>query len=136
MFRAGFDAQPAGAALFGVDEQRLLPAVRRPFESADESQTNSQVGRKRFHFEDGVWAGGDTIRFAFAFVAINDGNEDARVLSAGGGIGHLRFFHLVCHLVELEIRENLRDGKNEQEYEENKILPAGERSDEHVLRFA
>lgn len=88
MFGAGFDAQPAGAALFGMDEQRLLPAMRCPFESADESQTNSQVSGKRIHFENGVRAGGYTIRFAFAFVAVNDRDKDARVLSAGGGIGH------------------------------------------------
>ena len=52
MFRAGFDTQPAGAALLGVDEQRLLPAMRCPFEFADESQTSSQVGWKRIHFMD------------------------------------------------------------------------------------
>jgi hypothetical protein len=91
MFGAGFDAQSAGAAFFGVDEKRLLPAVRRPFESADESQTRSEVGGKRFHFEDGVGAGGDAIRFAFAFVAVNHGDENARVLSAGGGVGHADF---------------------------------------------
>ena len=84
----------------------MLPPVRCPFESADESQPNSQVGRKRFRFEDGVWAGGYAIRFAFAFVAVNHRDEYARLLSAGGGIGHLRFFHLVCHLVEFEVREN------------------------------
>lgn len=88
MFRAGFDTQPAGTALFGMDEQRLLPAVRCPFESADESQTNSQVGGKRIHFEDGIRAGGDAIRFAFTFVAVNHRDEDARVLSAGGCVGH------------------------------------------------
>lgn len=89
MLGAGFDAQPASATLFGVDEQRLLPAVRCPFESADESQTNSQVGGKRFYFEDGIRAGGDAVRFAFAFVAVNHGDEDARVLAAGGCVGHL-----------------------------------------------
>ena len=76
MFGAGLDAQPAGTALFGVDKQRLLPAMRRPFESANESQTNSQVGGKRIHFEDGIRAGGD---------------EDARFLAAGGGVCHAAF---------------------------------------------
>ena len=106
MFGAGLDAQPAGTALFRVGEKRLLPAMRCPFESADESQTSSQVGGKRFHFEDGIRAGGDAIRFAFTFVAVNHRDEDARVLSAGGGVGHLGFFHLVRHLVEFEVREN------------------------------
>jgi len=106
MFRAGFDTQPAGAALLGVDEQRLLPAMCCPFEFADEGQTHSQVSGKRFYFEYGIWTGGHTIRFAFAFVAVNHRDEDARVLSAGGGVGHLGFFHLVRHLVEFEVREN------------------------------
>ena len=106
MFWAGFDAQPAGAALLGVDEQRLLPAMRCPFEFADESQARSQVRWKRIYFENRIRAGGDAIRFAFAFVPVNHRDEDARVLSAGGFVGHLRFFHLVCHLVEFEVREN------------------------------
>lgn len=92
MFGAGFDAQPAGAALLGMDEQRLLPAVRCPFEFADESQTSSQISGKRIHFENGVWAGGHAIRFAFAFVAVNHWGKDARVLATGGGIGHVRLF--------------------------------------------
>lgn len=136
MFGAGFDAQPAGAALFGVDEECLLPAVRCPFYSADESQTSSQVGRKRFHFEDGIRAGGYTIRFAFAFVTVNQRDEYARLLSAGGGIGHLGFFHLVCHLIEFEVRENFRDGEDDQEDKEHRDAAARERGDEHVLRFA
>ena len=82
MFRAGLDAQSAGAALLRLDEQRLLPAVRCPFESADESQTSSQVRRKRINFEDGVRAGGDTVRFAFAFVAVDHWDEDAGFLFA------------------------------------------------------
>ena len=92
VFGAGLDTQPAGAALFGVDEQRLLPAMRCPFESADESQTLSQVSGKRIHFENGIRAGGHAIRFAFAFVAVNYGDKDTRVLAAGGGVGHIISF--------------------------------------------
>jgi len=88
VFRTGFDTQPAGTAFFGLDEQRLLPAMRCPFEFSDESQTHSQVRWKRIYFEDGVWAGGHAICFALAFVAVNDGYKDARVLSAGGGVSH------------------------------------------------
>ena len=92
MFGAGLHAQSAGAALLGVGEQGLLPAMRCPFESADESQTNSQIRGKRIHFEDGVWAGGHAIRFAFTFVAVNHRDEDARLLTAGGCIGHVSSF--------------------------------------------
>ena len=91
MFRTGFDAQPAGTALFRVGEKRLLPAMRCPFESADESQTSSQFSGKRIHFEDGIRAGGDAVRFAFTAVAVNHGDENARLLFAGGCICHQTF---------------------------------------------
>ena len=114
MFRAGLDTQPAGAALFGVDEQRLLPAMRCPFEFADESQTSSQVGWKRIHFEDGIRAGGDAIRFAFAFVAVNHGDEDARVLAAGGCVCHAAFsisFAILLSLIYVRISGMVKTNK-------------------------
>jgi len=89
MFGAGLNAQSAGAALFRVDEKRLLPAVRHPFEFADESQTSSQFRGKRIHFEDGVGAGWHTVRFAFTAVAVNDGGEDACILFAFFGVSSL-----------------------------------------------
>ena len=114
MFGAGLDAQSAGTALFGVDEQRLLPAMRCPFEFADESQTSSQVGWKRIHFEDGIRAGGDAIRFAFAFVAVNHGDEDARVLAAGGCVCHQAFsisFAILLSLIYARISGMVKTNK-------------------------
>ena len=114
MFGTSLHAQSAGTTLFGADEQRLLPAMRRPFESADERQTNSQVGGKRFHFEDGIRAGGDAIRFAFAFVAVNHGDEDARVLAASGSIGHAAFsisFAILLSLIYARISGMVKTNK-------------------------
>ena len=83
--------------------------MRCPLEFADETQASPLVFGKRPHYENRIRAGGHAIGFAFTFVTVYDGDENARVLFTGSSIGHVRLslmFHFATNLVP-ELYENV-----------------------------